>query len=44
MNVAPATGSGRTFVLNLGCECNRLCLLKKSVFFKTAKFWGMENV
>jgi len=27
-----------------GRERNRLWVLKKSIFFKTAKIWGMENV
>ncbi len=30
--------------LGRGFERYRLWVLKKSVFFKTAKFWGMENV
>ncbi len=27
-----------------GCECNRLWLLKNSIFSKTAEIWGIENV
>jgi hypothetical protein len=27
-----------------GFECNGLWVLQKSVFLKTAKFWGIENV
>jgi hypothetical protein len=27
-----------------GSECNRLWLLKNSIFFKTARIWGIENV
>jgi hypothetical protein len=30
--------------LRRALECNRLWLLKKSVFLKTAKIWGIENV
>jgi hypothetical protein len=27
-----------------GRECNRLWVLKKSIFLKTTKIWGIENV
>ncbi len=42
--------SGDAWILSWGreCvgdfECNGLWVLKKSIFFTTAKIWGMENV
>jgi hypothetical protein len=30
--------------LRWALECNRLWLLKKSIFLKTARIWGIENV
>jgi len=29
---------------DIGCECNRPWLLKKSIFLKTAEISGIENV
>jgi hypothetical protein len=34
----------RHFTSNPDNWCNRLWLLKKSIFLKTTKIWGLENV
>ena len=46
LSVKPMEGSKRnSFGPILGVnECNREWLLKNSIFLKTAKIWGIENV